>query len=279
MPKLSIITVNLNDKKGLEKTIKSVVEQSFTDYEFIIIDGGSTDGSINIIKKYSKYISYWISEPDKGIYNAMNKGIAKATGTYFHFLNSGDWLAENSVYKTIFTREHSNLIIYGNYNRIKNMKVNYYKYPAKLTNHWFYNGTLCHQSVIIHNSVFKEVRFDENYKLVSDWILLFNLFVNRNVKFKYVDIIICNYSDDGISSKKGNQLKLEKERTKYIETEFLPNEFNTDYKRLIQTLNLLNYKNTLFTLDNNQYLPVNGFLKLCIEFIYKVNKNLRKFWN
>ena len=88
--KFSIITVNFNNKEGLHNTIKSVINQTFRDFEYIVIDGGSTDGSIDILKKYDKYINYWISEKDSGIYNAMNKGISKANGEYLNFMNSGD---------------------------------------------------------------------------------------------------------------------------------------------------------------------------------------------
>lgn len=91
MPKLSIITVNLNDYKGLEKTLKSVWEnQSFSDFEHIVIDGASTDGSVDVIKRYANKLAYWVSEPDSGIYNAMNKGILKAKGDYLLFLNGRD---------------------------------------------------------------------------------------------------------------------------------------------------------------------------------------------
>ena len=93
MPQLSIITINRNDAKGLEHTLKSVWKmQTFKDFEHIIIDGASCDGSVDVIKKYATKLAYWISEPDKGVYNAMNKGIVKAQGEYLLFLNSGDWL-------------------------------------------------------------------------------------------------------------------------------------------------------------------------------------------
>ena len=88
--KLSIITVNYNDAKGLERTIKSVISQTFHDYEFIIIDGGSTDGSVDVIKKYESHIDYWISEKDGGIYPGMNKGLRQAKGEYLNFMNGGD---------------------------------------------------------------------------------------------------------------------------------------------------------------------------------------------
>jgi len=113
-PKLSIITVNLNNAEGLRKTIESVVSQTYTDYEYIIIDGGSTDGCVEIIKQYEDKITYWVSEPDKGIYNAMNKGILKAKGEYCQFLNSGDWLIKESILHDIFSILPIADIIYGN---------------------------------------------------------------------------------------------------------------------------------------------------------------------
>ena len=88
--KLSIITVNYNDAKGLERTIKSVISQSYHDFEFIVIDGGSSDESQDIIQKYERHIDYWVSEPDGGIYQGMNKGLRQAKGDYVNFMNSGD---------------------------------------------------------------------------------------------------------------------------------------------------------------------------------------------
>ena len=88
--KFSIITVNYNNKEGLRNTIESVIHQTYRDFEYIVIDGGSTDGSVDILKKYDQQINYWVSEKDSGIYNAMNKGISKAHGEYLNFMNSGD---------------------------------------------------------------------------------------------------------------------------------------------------------------------------------------------
>lgn len=95
--KLSIITINFNNEKGLKKTLESVSIQTYKNFEFIIIDGGSTDNSVNIIKEYQPIITYWLSEPDKGIYNAMNKGIAQAHGEYCIFMNSGDTFYDAST--------------------------------------------------------------------------------------------------------------------------------------------------------------------------------------
>ena len=100
--KYSIITINLNNSAGLRKTIESVVNQTFQDFEYIIIDGGSTDGSVDIIKEYSSRIDYWVSEPDRGIYNAMNKGIVQAHGDYINFMNSGDCFSKNTILEEIY---------------------------------------------------------------------------------------------------------------------------------------------------------------------------------
>ena len=107
LPKLSIITVNLNNKAGLQKTIESVFSQTFTDYEYLVIDGGSEDGSKELIKKYENKFVYWVSEKDKGIFNAMNKGILKASGEYLLFLNSGDYFYDSAVLDDVFDKAAS----------------------------------------------------------------------------------------------------------------------------------------------------------------------------
>ncbi len=113
-PKVSIVTVVYNDAKGLEKTIKSVINQTYKNVEFIIIDGGSTDGTVEIIKKYEDYIDYWVSEEDKGIYDAMNKGIKAATGTWINFMNAGDVFVDCEVLSSIDFLAYQNLyLIYG----------------------------------------------------------------------------------------------------------------------------------------------------------------------
>ena len=101
--KLSIITINYNNLAGLQKTIESVVSQTFRDFEWIVIDGGSVDGSRELIERYANSFSYWVSEPDKGIYNAMNKGIVVAKGDYLLFLNSGDWLCDEMALERSFS--------------------------------------------------------------------------------------------------------------------------------------------------------------------------------
>ena len=116
-PLISIITPVLNNAEYLEQTIQSVIDQDYDNIEYIIIDGGSTDGTLDIIKKYNDKINFWISEPDKGIYDAQNKGVSRATGKYFAVLNSGDFYAENDVVSKVASKIKNQLnvdYIYSN---------------------------------------------------------------------------------------------------------------------------------------------------------------------
>lgn len=111
---ISIITINFNNKNGLIKTLNSVISQTCKEFEWIIIDGGSTDGSKELLENYSEHITYWVSEPDNGIYHAMNKGIRVAKGDYLQFLNSGDYLANNKTIEDFYNENFTDDVIYGN---------------------------------------------------------------------------------------------------------------------------------------------------------------------
>ncbi len=148
--KLSIITINLNNKDGLKNTIESVISQDFKDFEFIVIDGLSTDNSLEIIHKYEKQISFWISEPDKGIYNAMNKGIQNANGEYLLMLNSGDILHNKNVLSQVIELGLDKDIVYGNKHELVDDKNSYYtEYPNVLLFSFFYKYSLGHQTSFI----------------------------------------------------------------------------------------------------------------------------------
>ena len=170
MPKLSIITINLNDARGLEKTIESVLSQTSNDFEYIVIDGGSTDGSVDVIQKYKDKITYWVSEPDTGIYNAMNKGILKATGEYCQFLNSGDCLVANNVTELMLSDMPECSILYGNMLKDLNGKI-FCNEPFRgreITLLDMFTGTLNHPSAYNKRSLFdKYGLYDESLKIVS----------------------------------------------------------------------------------------------------------------
>ena len=155
MPKLSIITINYNNAGGLEKTIQSVVSQTFTDYEYIVIDGSSNDGSVDCIKRYSDKISYSVSEKDKGIYNAQNKGIMAAKGMYCLFLNSGDYLFNEKVLEEVFSHKHNEDIIYGDMMIDDgSAELIYGKHPSDITFEFLIYTTLWHPVSFIKRELF-----------------------------------------------------------------------------------------------------------------------------
>ena len=225
---LSIITINLNNSEGLRKTIESVVSQTFTDFEYIIIDGGSTDGSVDTIKQYSDKIAYWISEPDKGIYNAMNKGIVQAKGKYCLFLNSGDWLAEKNILSSVFKLNLFQDIIYGNLIISKHGKdKQYLTYPQEknISLFFFYSRTFPHQSTFIRKTLFDKRLFAEEYKIVSDVDFFINAIIYDKVSIKYINMVVSYMEDGGVGTVINelhlNERKILKEKYfKYLTTDF-----------------------------------------------------------
>lgn len=202
--KVSIITVNLNDKVGLEKTIKSVLSQTFTNYEFLIIDGKSSDGSVNVIKQHADQIHYWISEPDKGIYNAMNKGIQKATGEYCFFLNAGDLFASENVLTDIFADDLHESFICGQYIREKGgvfiEQDPYRNRTWDLALYDIFSDFLCHQAFFIKTDNFtKYGLYDEQLRVISDWKLFLIAIGIHHEKVVYKDVCISIFNIEGLS--------------------------------------------------------------------------------
>lgn len=216
--KLSIITVNLNNKSGLQKTIDSVISQTFKDFDWIVIDGGSTDGSKELIEKYANYISYWVSEPDKGIYNAMNKGILVAQGEYLLFLNSGDELYCNSILSQVFSTNHISDIILGQVERKDNHQL-LRKYQSNIFMQ-LYTDTLNHQASFIKRSLFKDKLYDESLRIVSDWKFFVEVIIKHNATYKIIDSIVVRQDMKGISSKELDLVK--KERQTIFNNQFHP---------------------------------------------------------
>lgn len=202
MKKLSIITINYNDKSGLQKTIDSVLGQTFSDFDFIIIDGGSTDGSKELIIENRDKITNWLSEKDNGVFHAMNKGIAAATGEFVIFMNSGDIFNANSTLQEVvpdLNKEYD--IYYGdNFKESPNSK-RLKTYPEKLPFSFFYNSSINHQSTFIRKSLFEEhFYYNENYKIASDWEFFVYVICHKNVPYKYLNKTIAIYDFTGISS-------------------------------------------------------------------------------
>jgi glycosyltransferase involved in cell wall biosynthesis len=181
--------------------VESVVNQTWQEFEYIVIDGGSTDGSKEFIEEQSEHIDYWVSEPDKGIYNAMNKGIAKATGEYLLFLNSGDHLNDLKVLEENHIHLLEKDIIYFDINVIGDGVFFVKKCPAIMTFSYLYHETLPHQSTFIRKELFKKIGYyDEDIKIVSDWKFFIIALIKYNATYKHVGSVISTFYLDGISA-------------------------------------------------------------------------------
>ena len=197
MPKCSIITVCYNNRDGLRQTAESVRRQTFTDYEFIVLDGGSTDGSAELLKEYSDIIKYGVSEKDGGIYNAMNKGIAQASGEYCIFLNSGDWFTDMDVLQRIFSKEYDEDILYGNVIRTLGQKKKIVRYPGHLTFEHFYrrSAVIHHQASFIKRTLFEKFGlYREDLYLNADWQFFFKSIALGKASTRHIDTVVsvCN---------------------------------------------------------------------------------------
>lgn len=197
-PKISIITVVYNSVEHLEETIQNVINQTYDNVEYIIIDGSSIDGTLEIIKKYEERIDYWISEKDKGIYDAMNKGIDVATGEWINFMNAGDGFYADDILDKIFTKnKYKNIdVIYGNHNVIYPHKTRMAK-AGDINNIWK-GSQFCHQSTFVSAKVHKVNKFNLSNRIGADFELFYTLF-KQNKVFKYIDLVIVNYSAGGLS--------------------------------------------------------------------------------
>lgn len=244
---LSIITINYNNAHGLAKTLKSILTQTNTEFEHVIVDGASTDNAVEIIKQYEKDATArgikvtWVSEKDKGIYNAMNKGIKMASGEYIQILNSGDCLATDTVVADMYTalkvKEYPE-ILYGN--MLKTVDWNTYQRDDCGANSeytpnsflYFYNGTLNHDCAYIKRSLFEQFGYyNENMKICSDWEWYVRAIVLGNVLPVYVNIDVTIFDMNGVSESAGkNKHIIKQERSEYLASVF-PKAVINDYNK------------------------------------------------
>lgn len=275
--KLSIITINRNNASGLEKTLKSVAAQTCKDFEHIIIDGASTDDSVEVIKHYVESTNnpspdthhhqiMWISEPDKGIYNAMNKGIRMASGDYIQILNSGDSLFDEHVVERMLTALEEKKcpeIIYGN--MIKQWPDGRTRCDCceqgKLTMLSFYHGTLNHDSAYIRRSLFEKFGYyDENLKIVSDWEWYLKAIPLGGVQPVYVDLNVTIFDMTGVSESNTAYWKVE--RRPVLERE-VPPMILADYDR---------YADDMRMMDRINRHHLHGVVRFMERVLFKLEK-------
>lgn len=207
----SVITINYNNKDGLRQTIDSIVGQTYDDYEFIIIDGGSTDGSVEVIKEYSSSVDYWVSEQDNGIFHAMNKGVAQAHGDYCVFINSGDCFYDGDVLYCFSKLDFLEDIIVGKVVS-ENKKMLFEPPMIEISLYYLYSATVPHQGSFIRTQLLKFFPYDENLRIVSDWKFFVQAIILNNCSLRYVDDYVTIFDMGGVSSTNPELMWEEKER-------------------------------------------------------------------
>jgi len=268
--KITVITVNYNNIKGLKKTIESVISQDYSDYEFVVVDGGSTDGSVALIESYSR-INNWISEKDKGVYHAMNKGIRMAKGDYVIFMNSGDIFYSQDVLNKFITELDSNLgIIYGNSLYYNDSGYNREEYPpAELNYSFFRSAGINHQAAFIKRKLFFDYFFyQESYKICADWDFFMRIVCLHKVSYKYINEFVCRYDFSGISADPVNYARYVEERDFTLKTFFDP--LCNDIYNLIHNKDDKKMMNQFLFLKNYKIVRriIRVIFKLCLVFFH-----------
>lgn len=233
-PKITVITIVYNDHKGLEMTANSVISQtSLSSMEWIVIDAGSKDGTIDVFERYKKYMSHAISEPDRGRYDGMNKGIKLANGEYIIFMNAGDVFSDEHVIENITKLNFFGASDYisGNTIGIKaNKIVGKHFSPTTITAKFFFTDSLCHQSTFIKTERLKmNGGYDLEYKITADAKFFFEDIILRNASYSKVDFYISKYDISGYSST--NQKTAQQEKKLFI-SKLLPPRICKDIDRL-----------------------------------------------
>lgn len=228
--KLSIITINRNNENGLRKTITSVLNQSWSDFEYIIVDGASTDNSVDVIKNEISSVPkglnsriQFISEADTGVFNAMNKGIVMAKGDYLLFLNSGDFFVDNNVLSNVFCVMRETDILSCSCRVSKNgEQVFITTPPTNYTFGFFYNNSLAHQATFIKKDLFNKFGlYREDLKFMGDWEFFVRTIVIAGASTQNIDVILTDYNLEGISSVSNNQYSIIKEKQTVFEEKAL----------------------------------------------------------
>lgn len=202
MKQISVITINYNNAKGLKKTLESLAAQDTRDFECVVVDGGSSDESVEVIEKFSEIVGSWVSEKDKGIYNAQNKGISMAKGQYFLFLNSGDVLADSSVLKEILPELNNVGILYGDIITLaSDGKKTELQSPENVGVYEMMVSTLWHPSAFIKKEIFDTIGgYNEEFRIAADYEFFIRAILKHNVSTQHVKRAIAIFDLSGVSN-------------------------------------------------------------------------------
>lgn len=219
--KISVITINLNNLEGLKRTVQSVLDQNHPDIEYLLIDGGSTDGGKDFIKDNQDRFCFYLSEKDTGVYDAMNKGIRKSTGDYLIFLNSGDIFSGSDSISKLIKNSNGEDLVFGNILVLHSDKLCVKTYPEKLTFKYFYYESIPHPACLISKQLFELYGlYDTKLKIASDWKFFLVTVVKHGCSYRYVDEMISTFRVDGMSSLPENSELLENERVMTLKKYF-----------------------------------------------------------
>ena len=209
-PKISVITVVRNDVQHIEETMSSVLNQTYPNIEYIVIDGASTDGTWEKIQQYNGRLAYSLSEPDKGIYDAMNKGIKVMTGDWCIFMNCGDSFYDNEVVSKVFCeyKDQGESLIYGDTMLVNGQRKREIKALAQRSKKKECMPSY-HQSIFIRAFEMKSHPYDLNYRIIADFAFFYKL-KKRNDNYLYVPLIIASYDANGLSKRQRNLIVKEK---------------------------------------------------------------------
>ena len=273
---ITVITINYNNVIGLKKTMQSVFDQTYTNIEYIVIDGGSTDGSKEYIKNNADKLTSWVSEPDKGIYNAMNKGISKATGKYLLFLNSGDFLCDSNVLSEVSPELKDGDVYYGNLIQVEqngSLLKSKGMEAEKITILTFITGSISHPSSFIKRNLFEKYGFyDENLKIVSDWKFFLIALGMNNSELKYLNIDVTFFDMTGISNSNFDLIDIERKK---VLLEIVPEPILSDCYTLVEFQNRFstNRGRMFLKLEKHYYArKINNIIFKIILKIYKIFK-------
>ena len=221
----------MNNKDGLQHTIQSVLRQTFDDFEYIVIDGGSGDGSVQLINQYSERIDYWISELDSGIYAAMNKGISQAKGDFCLMLNSGDWLVEPDVLEKVFSIQPTADLLVGACQVSNRGVIVHTSWPSKhISLSSFYKRTIPHQSTFIKRELFEKYGYyKEIYRIHGDYEFWIRTIIFNHCSIQPIQIVVTDYNSEGVSSMERNTSLSETEVNSILKT-FIPQRILIDYE-------------------------------------------------
>lgn len=227
-PLITVVTVCYNAVNELEKTMLSVLNQTYDNIEYIVIDGGSKDGTVDIIKKYADRLTYWVSEPDKGIYDAMNKGIQVAKGEWVNFMNAGDWFVNGHVVDQVFAKmiEPTVGVVFGNSQEYRNHVLYSVKpTPFYVSKKKHYSKGICHQCIFTRTDLALKYPFKLQYRISADFAMFFDIYHKEHACFQYVNMDIAYYDVTGQSNNCGNQ--------SYYEEVCIINPLNANHKKKI----------------------------------------------